>query len=69
MPGGSILARPSEIADIDALLARHGQREDDLTNHNRSEVEMPKLERESWDLCFSCASIAQCDGIHVGLYL
>ena len=32
-----------EIADIDALLARHGRREDDLTNLSRGEVEMPTL--------------------------
>src|SRR5205823_9117324 len=32
-----------EIADIDALLARHGRREDDLTNLTRGEVEMPTL--------------------------
>jgi hypothetical protein len=32
-----------EIADIDALLARQGGREDDLTNLTRSEVEMPTL--------------------------
>src|SRR4029453_10211726 len=32
-----------EIADIDPLLARHGRREDDLTNLTRSEAEMPTL--------------------------
>jgi Taurine catabolism dioxygenase TauD, TfdA family len=32
-----------EIADIDALLARHGRREDDLINFTRNEVEIPAL--------------------------
>src|SRR5262245_18324170 len=32
-----------EIADIDALLARHGRREDDLINLTRDDVWMPTL--------------------------
>jgi hypothetical protein len=58
-----------EIADIDALLARHGRREDDLTSITRGEVEMPTLEpllarirRELLDGC----GIALIRGLPVG---